>query len=1062
MNDLARAPDFEQRERALDPRRSYIVQAPAGSGKTELLIQRYLALLGRVERPEEIAAITFTIKAAAEMRLRVFAALAAARSEPRPPAPHEARTWDLARAALVRNDALGWKLEESADRVRVQTIDALCASLTRQMPVVSRFGAHPEVIEDASLLFGEAARNLLATLEDETNVAAPAVGRLLWHLDNDAAQAEKLLAAMLAQRDHWIRTLRKSSDRKSLEATLDEVRRASVDQVHELWPPKVAAPRAGDIDGWIAFGKEQLTKEGKWRQKTLVPESERNEPLRISLRAVKDLPPAQYSEEQWDVLEAIIQLSPLAVAELRLVFAKHGKADFIEFAQGALRALEGEDGPTDLLLVLDYRIRHILVDEFQDTSNTQFELIEKLTSGWEPGDGRTLFLVGDPMQSIYRFREAEVGLFLRAWHHGIGSVSLEPLTLSANFRSHAGIVEWVNATFSRIMPRTEDIHGGAVTYSPSQAVHPAEGVSVQVHALFDSDAAGEARRVAQIAREALAESGRDPAKPSTAAILVRNRRHLLEILPRLREAKIAFRAVEIESLGHRPAVQDLLALTRALSHLADRTAWLAVLRAPWCGLVLADLLVVGAGEETVTVWEAMREPARLERLSPDGRRRLERTREVLSLSLADRRRASLRDSVEGAWLALGGPACVQSDTDLEDAEIYLDHLESAENAGALDGLAAFEESVAKLFALPDLTAPDCLQVMTIHKAKGLEFDTVIVPGLGAGTGRDDRKLFLWMETPESSMLLAPINPTGSKEDPAYELIRGLDKNKADHENGRLLYVAATRARCRLHLLGDTRRDAFGAVKDPAKGSLLDKLWPVLAEAFREPDANAVAPAATKVPAQLQSALARLATGSLRYEIPPAAAWVSPPEESVRDEIEFSWVGDTARRVGSVVHRWLQRIGEDEAKGWNRARIEAERAAIRRELAACGVAGSELDAACDRVVAALASSLEDPRGRWLLGPQRGARSEYRLSTAIDGVRRRLVIDRMFEDADGVTWIVDYKTSSHEGSDLERFLADEERRYRDQLERYAAAVRRKGARRALYFPLLKGWREWAGPE
>jgi ATP-dependent exoDNAse (exonuclease V) beta subunit len=237
---------------------------------------------------------------------------------------------------------------------------------------------------------------------------------------------------------------------------------------------------------------------------------------------------------------------------------------------------------------------------------------------------------------------------------------------------------------------------------------------------------------------------------------------------------------------------------------------------------------------------------------------------------------------------------------------------------------------------------------------------------------------------------------------------------------------------------------------------------VLAEAFREPDANAVAPAATKVPAQLQSALARLATGSLRYEIPPAAAWVSSPEESVRDEIEFSWVGDTARRVGSVVHRWLQRIGEDEAKGWNRARIEAERPAIRRELAACGVAGSELDAACDRVVAALASSLEDPRGRWLLGPQRGARSEYRLSTAIDGVRRRLVIDRMFEDADGVTWIVDYKTSSHEGSDLERFLADEERRYRDQLERYAAAVRKKGARRALYFPLLKGWREWAGPE
>src|SRR5258708_25056461 len=149
MSDAVRAPDQAQRDRALDPSRSFIVQAPAGSGKTELLIQRFLALLGRVDRPEEIAAITFTIKAAAEMRLRAFDALRAARDQPRPEAPHEASTWDLARAALVRNDALGWELEESADRLRVQTIDALCMSLTRQMPVLSQFGGQPDIIEAA-------------------------------------------------------------------------------------------------------------------------------------------------------------------------------------------------------------------------------------------------------------------------------------------------------------------------------------------------------------------------------------------------------------------------------------------------------------------------------------------------------------------------------------------------------------------------------------------------------------------------------------------------------------------------------------------------------------------------------------------------------------------------------------------------------------------------------------------------------------------------------------------------------------------------------------------------
>src|SRR5689334_23523573 len=108
MSEALKVPDSAERERALDARRSFIVQAPAGSGKTELLIQRFLALLARVDRPEEIAAITFTIKAAAEMRGRIFEALGRARREPCPETPHEARTWQLAREALERNDALGW------------------------------------------------------------------------------------------------------------------------------------------------------------------------------------------------------------------------------------------------------------------------------------------------------------------------------------------------------------------------------------------------------------------------------------------------------------------------------------------------------------------------------------------------------------------------------------------------------------------------------------------------------------------------------------------------------------------------------------------------------------------------------------------------------------------------------------------------------------------------------------------------------------------------------------------------------------------------------------------
>ena len=1056
MSELRIVPDAAERERALDPSRSFIVQAPAGSGKTELLIQRFLALLARVDRPEEIAAITFTIKAAAEMRGRIFEALHAARHEERPQSPHEARTWDLARAALERNDAMGWKLEESADRLRVQTIDALCASLTRQMPVLSRFGAQPESLEDASALYAEAARNLLAYVEVQGHPARDDIERLLSHVDNNAAEAENLIADMLLRRDHWIRTLRRAKDRRSLEKALVEVRVAAAARAHAVFPRHLKAPPAGDIVGWIGMAQGLLTEGGKWRKGTS-KEIEEAHGVLAALRALQALPPEEYTDTQWKALESIVRLAPHAIAELQYVFAMRGQADFVEVGQGALRALGEEESPTDLLLALDYRIRHILVDEFQDTSFTQFDLLAKLTSGWEPSDGRTLFLVGDPMQSIYRFREAEVGLFLRARREGIGTVELATLTLSSNFRSQQGIVDWVNATFERVMPQQEDMHTGAVKYERSKSVHAKEAQDVTVHPFFGRDAAGEGARVAEVVREALAQPGLDPAKPSTVAILVRSRKHLEEVMPCLRRAGIEFRAIEIEELGHRPVVQDLLALTRALSHLADRPAWLALLRAPWCGLTLADLIAASGDADTMTVWEAIHDEARIATLSENGHSRLAATRGVIGRYIARRSRTSLRSAVEGAWLALGGPACVESETDLEDAEIFLDHLEKNEAAGCLPDLPTFELSLSRLFALPDLAASDRLQVMTIHKAKGLEFDTVIVPGLGGGTARDDRKLFMWMETPSSRLLLAPINATGAKGDDIYEFIRGLDKEKADHESARLLYVAATRAKRRLHLLGDASIDDHGLAR-PAKGSLLAKLWPVIGGQFQPPPAPAVPARQPAVPARAQGELRRLTTAGLRFEIPAALEWDAPEERATLEDIEFSWVGDTARRVGSVVHRWMQRIAEDEARDWTKKRIDHERAAMRRELVANGVVERDLDDACDRVVKALAASVEDKRGKWLLGPQRNARNEYRLSTVVEGKRRMLVIDRLFEDDVGDTWVVDYKTSSHEGADTEAFLAREQERYREQLERYALAIANPRARRALYFPLLKGWREW----
>src|SRR6185436_2120477 len=218
-----------------------------------------------------------------------------------------------------------------------------------------------------------------------------------------------------------------------------------------------------------------------------------------------------------------------------------------------------------------------------------------------------------------------------------------------------------------------------------------------VHPFFDDDRAGEAAKVVELAGDAQREY-----PGGTVAILVRNRGHLRDIVPQLQDAGLRFRAIDIEPLGHRPVVQDLLALTRALAHPADRLAWLAALRAPWCGLTLADLEKLAGGDAQRTAWELMNDDARVAALSADGRARLERARTVLKVSLQQRSRGSLRARVAGAWFALSGPACVEKVTDLEDAEIYFDHLEAHEEAGEIADAAAFEEGLADLYALPDL------------------------------------------------------------------------------------------------------------------------------------------------------------------------------------------------------------------------------------------------------------------------------------------------------------------------------------------------------------------------
>ncbi len=1128
MSDLRRA-DEMARETALEVSRSFIVQAPAGSGKTELLTRRFLALLATVEAPESVLAITFTRKAAAEMRNRILRALRAAAAPNRDPDDLHPRTIELAQAALATDRRLGWNLLGHPGRLRIQTIDSLNLGLARRLPVMSGLGAGLGVEEDARELYRTAAERLLEHLPDGEALHSRAVATLLGHLDNRVSRLVDLVIEMLARREAWGAQLPQVTDdaeanaalRTRLEAARRRLVTAHLAALAAAFPRqllaeafavgRVAADNLAasgtqspvatlaecdalpggateDADAWLAFATLLLTEAGlprksfdyriglppgpegkavKARAREVSLALEELPALAEQLHAVRRLPEPRYTDAEWQVLEAQLVVLRLAVAELELVFAERRAADYPRFAAAALEALGPEDAPTDTALALDALLRHVLVDEFQDTSETQVRLLGKLTAGWQRGDGRTLFLVGDPMQSIYRFRNAEVGLFLDVRDHGIGDVRLEPLTLAVNFRSTRPVIDWINACFAEVLPARDDVVRGAVSYSPSTTAPDAgEDGGVRVHPLFRRSREFEAVQVADIVERRLAEDA-----DARIAILVQGRVHLVHIVGELARRGVRFQATDIDPLGARPVVLDLLALTRAIVHPADRPAWLAVLRAPWCGLTLADLHALCVDDRDATLAELASDTARLARLDAAGRERFERAWRVLSEVPTELRRYGLREAVERTWLALGGPATAGTERELDEAQAYLDELAELErrSGGAVE-LVRLAEALLKLYApsRPDPTIR--VELLTVHKAKGLQFDTVIVPGLERRPRSDARRLLQWARLPEAGaeeVVVAPVAGAGDDPNRLYRWLEGIEADKLREEKRRLLYVAATRAKRWLHLLGTCalKSDGTGAVSivRPTSTVALGMLWPVFEAEFASRLA-AVGAIEGETPSELprDPPLRRLPVGwQLSMPDAPQISCSRLARAAATPVVEFDWATETARHVGTVVHRELQRIAREGVPS-----LPVDATARRRfedELAELGVPADRRVSAVARVVSAVERTLGDERGRWLLDREHAsAANELALTGRIGPDVVSVVIDRTFIDRDGTRWIVDYKTSSHEGAGLDGFLASEQERYRPQLERYATLMRRLGnepVRLGLYFPLLCAWLSWS---
>jgi hypothetical protein len=464
-------------------------------------------------------------------------------------------------------------------------------------------------------------------------------------------------------------------------------------------------------------------------------------------------------------------------------------------------------------------------------------------------------------------------------------------------------------------------------------------------------------------------------------------------------------------------------------------------------------------------------PEAIDGLSEDGRTRFGRTSAVLRRALEARGRATLSARVRGAWLALGGPACLEEAIDVAAAERYFALLAENEGAGDVADWAALIAALAELRAesAPESMADGAprVKVMTLHKAKGLEFDTVIIPGLGHAPPRGNPELLRWRRRPRG-LLLAPMKASGGEDDPIYRYLDRLRAQEDDAELGRLLYVGCTRAKRRLHLVAvlATRTDHEGNLRwqPPSPASALGRLWETFADTIAGPTTAVADETNNRTPPVLLSRLPLEWTPPCPETGVPVSASAKVADDAGAPP--FDWVRETARHIGTVAHRALAQIAHEGLDAWPVGRIAALGPRLRTELTGEGVDAAELPGAVAQVGAALSGVLADSRGRWFFDARHAdSRSEYALTGLRGGTLVHVVLDRTFVAADGTRWIVDFKLSRHEGAGLDAFLDSERERYRQQLEDYAQVMRGIDARPirlGLYFPLLRGWREWEAPQ
>ncbi len=1147
--------DFEERRRVLDPGTSFHLEAPAGSGKTTLLTARFLGLLATVGHPREILALTFTNKAAAEMRERISQVLYRAGEGKEGDNPFEVALLDSARRALERH-AQFRELLFRGQFLQIQTFHSFCFHLVTQAPLEA--GISPgsvlmdeeeqgfflrEVIDEVlrGLLRASPGDPLRDALEDRLlywNNSWSCLARELAELMERRESLGELLGFLDLEKaadyvDRWIgqlvegklAVLRSGFARSSLgQGWSDFVSHLESRgaPAAELLPVALPEPRRESLESWQKIADVLLTQRGGVR-KSVGPASgfysgfaktswfeamhSLDSDTVARLSEIRDLPAEESVRLDLEPLWDLLLLTGEVIKEYEDRCRARRVLDFSSLETAALRLFR-QIRHSDLELYLDQRIHHVLVDEFQDTRRQQWELLQGLCAEWTPDGGKTLFLVGDPKQSIYGFRKAEVRLFSDARAGlplaGTGQrLPVEPVILRTNFRSHPSLIHWSNRLFSKTVMEGSDGQAGGVEF---MSAVPAPEVrrtlsSYNRLALFvpypDSVSARQ-REARWMADRIFGELSSGDSRPEIG-ILLFTRTHLPVYLEALQARDIAVRVAEGMLLKERPEALYLWQLCRALVLPQDHLAWASQLHSPWLTLGYREILEIS--KEEPTPW--------VEKIRVHGEKnpRVGEFWERLLYARQHLGHEPLADVLERTWLDLGGPEAVGErwgSRGLASSFRLLELVRRAEVHEPVQTLDRLEELLERAYEPID---PDAAQstvsMMTVHRAKGLEFDSVYLPFCDwdpLARERGDRPAYLLerAEGTDGRMLLAvhPDRRTGEV-DPTYRLVHRLRLDRRWQEAKRLFYVAVTRAGSRLSLSGvlsGGRRE--GPPSFPARTPLgwlndhyaleenLDLASPDFS-AVGEGNGPAGSPAAAAgkrewesregdfrvwVEPAPESAESGLPSGPPLPEIRPAEFFRERPVFRVRspsslvgakgEGIEVAEASSDGLPVdpalwGTLIHRILET--------WGREATLPDAARVRSYLRLEGMDEKDADRWARESLEEVEACLEDPFLHRLYSLPSGQRW---VEWALESPRSERVLDVGVIDLvcrDGDAWVlVDFKTSRPSDSqDPNAFCRDGLMRYRPQVEAYRGLwarwkkIRPEDIQAGIYWTALRRW-------